>query len=1099
MSVGKQSRPSTSHSTARLAVILLAVLSTLVSAVTTLASPASGAQTSQSDPQSPATPIGGRPQLPQGAVRIDSETTPTREVWRNRDGSLTAAISTRPVRHRDAQGVWRDIDMTLEAGADGSLRPKNAPVIARLAGQAADTLVTIETPAGAFGLRQREAGASKAQVAKDVVTYPGALPGGRDVSIQVQIDGFKETVTLPNARAGSSYIDEVEMPPGVTARQAEHGVEFVDQVGSVVAGFGDGFAWDATFPKSAASFIPVSVRLLSQSSTVASVEVGVDPSWLSARERAFPVTIDPDFWQPTQPGMAGPRDAFVYGAPEYRAYGFDHILDTLWVGNYPRAAGRVDPTRTFMWFDLSSLPTIAAGATINSSYVVLYNQGHGQSCTPQIIDLYRLKAPWGADLNWYTQPRDDQLEWSGYGYWKWGSSASPCPGAGYQVIESTSMARKWLSGDGVYPNHGLQLRARNEADPEAFKLFVAGDIPSTNPNVPYFYVNYTAPQPPSAPRNVDAQPANGEALVTWTEPSSGPVTHYVVTASPGGYRAAVDANARSAVVPGLGADTPYSFKVVAWNAAGPSPGSTTRQVTPFSRTGSTPIAAGAFHSLSVLDDGTVWSIGNNDFGQLGDGTRTATTYTGVRAAGLAEVGAVAAGDNHSLALDVHGTVWAWGSSSFGQLGDETLAESLTPTPVFGRAQAVAAGGRHSLALATDGTVWAWGANESGQLGSGGTTNSAEPVPVVNLANVKAVAANGDHSLALTADGSVWAWGANGRGQLGNGSTQNSSTPVRISSLTGMQSVSAGRTHSLAIAGDGAVWSWGANTTGQLGNNSTADSSVPVRVLNIAGATSVAGGDGFSLALLSDGSTHGWGLNDRYQLGTNDTISTRTPVPVENQDVAGQPTTLFLGATAIAAGKFHGFAVTSAGRIYEWGIHPGPGNVCQGAFEQSKPQDRNAAQPQRFVLALPPPPELMPDVGFPEFVTVYRELGGDTNAQGQYNKPRTNPGEFKLEPGELGLSVRERASLSKTRPYILPFYLVGEHPVREVGKASFVLGMPNCTAYFRPLPGVPLHWEIECTPGGNAMAVFMSGYAKVAKAAKIIEPMPGFQGGTVLPL
>lgn len=623
--------------------------------------------------------------------------------------------------------------------------------------------------------------------------------------------------------------------------------------------------------------------------------------------------------------------------------------------------------------------------------------------------------------------------------------------------------------------------------------------PTTTTTAPPTTTTTVAPSTPGAPRNVDAQPGNGEATVTWTAPSTGQVTHYMVTASSGGYRAAVDGDSRSAVVPGLATGTPYSFTVVAWNSSGASPGSTTRAVTPFSRTGSAPVAAGAFHSLSVLSDGTVWSIGNNDYGQLGDGTTTATAGSGVRAVDLANVGSVAAGDRHSLALDMNGTVWSWGNNAQGQLGDEELAESLTPSPVFARAQSIAAGGRHSLALATDGTVWGWGANESGQLGVGGTANSFEAAAVPNLSNVKAIAANGDHSLALTADGAVWAWGANGRGQLGIGATQNRSAPTRVSALNGAQSIAAGRTHSLAIAGEGAVWAWGANGDGQLGNDGTEDSSVPVQVLNIGGATAIAGGDGFSLAILSDGTTQAWGLNDRYQLGTNDLISTRTPVPVENQGVQGEPTTLFLGATAIAAGTFHGFAATGQGRIYEWGIHPGPGNVCQGATEQSKPEDRNVAQPQRFVLEVAPPPQLMPDIGLPEFVTAYRELDGETNAQGQYNRPKTSAAQFKLRGGEIGLSVRERESLSTSKPYILPFLFIGESPAREAGKPSYVVGFPNCVAYFRPVQGIPLHWEIECTPSGAAMATLMSVYAKAQKELKTIEPNPKMPPGTVLPL
>ncbi|MGH9223779.1 MAG: hypothetical protein ACRD2W_08330 [Acidimicrobiales bacterium] len=254
----------------------------------------------------------------------------------------------------------------------------------------------------------------------------------------------------------------------------------------------------------------------------------------------------------------------------------------------------------------------------------------------------------------------------------------------------------------------------------------------------------------------------------------------------------------------------------------------------------------------------------------------------------------------------------------------------------------------------------------------------------------------------------------------------------------------------------------------------------------------------STAILSDGTTQGWGLNDRYQLGTNDTVTTRTPVPVENQGVAGEPTTLFLGATAIAAGTFHGFAVTSSGRIYEWGIHPGPGNVCQGAFEQSKPQDRSVAQPGRFTLEVPPPPQLLPDIGLPEVVIAYRTVRGDQNAQGEYVKVKFSPSSFKLREGERGLSIVEAASLRNDNPYMFPFVLVSSSPARELEKPALVLGLPNCTAYYRPTAEQQLHWEIECLPS-DTIAPLVNLYARAQKVLGSIVPNPAFTDAPVRPL
>src|SRR5690606_16607183 len=141
-----------------------------------------------------------------------------------------------------------------------------------------------------------------------------------------------------------------------------------------------------------------------------------------------------------------------------------------------------------------------------------------------------------------------------------------------------------------------------------------------------------------------------------------------------------------------------------------------------------------------------------------------------------DVVAVAAGENHSLALKSDGTVWAWGLNDRSEERRGGKAWSGRSTPVQGKGPsgngyltdvvAVAAGYYHSRDIKYDGTVWAWGWNNSGQLGAGTTTNRLAPVQVKGdvgngyLTDVVAVAAGYDHSLALKSDGTVWAWGLN---------------------------------------------------------------------------------------------------------------------------------------------------------------------------------------------------------------------------------------------------------------------------------------------------------------------------------------------------
>ncbi len=271
------------------------------------------------------------------------------------------------------------------------------------------------------------------------------------------------------------------------------------------------------------------------------------------------------------------------------------------------------------------------------------------------------------------------------------------------------------------------------------------------------------------------------------------------------------------------------------------------------------VAGGTDDSLAVKSDGSVWAWGANAFGELGDNTTTSRS-TPVQVLGpggtgtLSGVVAIAAGDEYSVAVKSDGSVWDWGLNEFGELGDNTKTDSSTPVQVLGPGgtgtlsgvAAIAAGADHSLALKSDGSVWAWGANAFGQLGDNTKTSRSTPVQVLGpggtgtLSGVVAIAAGEDHSLAVKSDGSVWAWGYNVDGALGDNTTTNSSTPVQVlgpggtGTLSGVVAVAAGSFYSLALKSDGSVWAWGSNPNGELGDDMPYNSSTPVQVLGPGG-------------------------------------------------------------------------------------------------------------------------------------------------------------------------------------------------------------------------------------------------------------------------
>jgi large repetitive protein len=324
--------------------------------------------------------------------------------------------------------------------------------------------------------------------------------------------------------------------------------------------------------------------------------------------------------------------------------------------------------------------------------------------------------------------------------------------------------------------------------------------------------------------------------------------------------------------------------------------------------GVTALAAGAEHSLALAEDGTVWAWGNNDHGQLGNGTTIPSNLPAAVPA-LARVAAIAAGAEHSLALAEDGTVWAWGGNWAGQLGDGTDTDSRRPVRVstssghLAGVVAIAAGRAYSLALKGDGTVWIWGGQSFGRRGNGtaGTRSSVAArvsTPRGDFAGVVAIAAGEDHCLALRRDGTVWAWGSNVDGQLGDGTTTFSEFPIRVPALTGVTAIAAGSSHSLALAHDGNLWAWGSNGAGQLLVGRIASTSVPLRVPALKGVIAIFGGGDRSVALKDDGTARMSSTDSQDRPGENSGGASESPVRVLG----------LAGVTALASGGNHVLAV-----------------------------------------------------------------------------------------------------------------------------------------------------------------------------------------------
>ena len=248
--------------------------------------------------------------------------------------------------------------------------------------------------------------------------------------------------------------------------------------------------------------------------------------------------------------------------------------------------------------------------------------------------------------------------------------------------------------------------------------------------------------------------------------------------------------------------------------------------------------SGSVHAFALTEDGKCWGWGNNTYGRLGDGTIVGKATPQEPLGGHSSFIKILAIQESTVGLKSDGTVWTWGRNNIGQLGDFTTTNSSSPVSVVGDHSFVdlmesgASYHAHVMALKEDGTVWGWGPNTSAQIGDYTMTNRSSPVSVVGDHSFISIACSQTGSTGLKIDGSVWSWGAGTFGRNGVGNTTAYSSPVSVIGNHSFIKISGGYEFSIALKEDGTVWGWGSNTCGQLGTfyNGSGQSS-PIKIIN----------------------------------------------------------------------------------------------------------------------------------------------------------------------------------------------------------------------------------------------------------------------------
>lgn len=337
---------------------------------------------------------------------------------------------------------------------------------------------------------------------------------------------------------------------------------------------------------------------------------------------------------------------------------------------------------------------------------------------------------------------------------------------------------------------------------------------------------------------------------------------------------------------------------------------------------------GKKHSCMTDDDGVLWCWGDNDAGQLGDGTRIDRPTPAPRIIEGSAVVELAGGAAHTCARRDNGRVWCAGDNSHGQIGSGSSArqvESPEQVSALGAdVMSLAAGSHHTCALKSEGSLHCWGDNFHGQLGDGSRESSSTPVEVTALGTSVVRVAMGEsarHTCVVAVDGGLYCWGWNSAGQVGDGTFQDRSTPVRVAKdahgndLDEVTDLCTGWLHTCARRGDGEVWCFGSNHKGRLGNPEVTApvASHPVRV-SLPGPAAQGGlscGTGHTCAALEDGSLYCWGDNGQGQLGSGsyDADGSAAPTPVVG---------LASPVESVSADAFHTCATLSDQSMYCWG-------------------------------------------------------------------------------------------------------------------------------------------------------------------------------------
>ena len=235
------------------------------------------------------------------------------------------------------------------------------------------------------------------------------------------------------------------------------------------------------------------------------------------------------------------------------------------------------------------------------------------------------------------------------------------------------------------------------------------------------------------------------------------------------------------------------------------------------------VSCGYRHMAIVKNDGTLWSWGNGQYGQLARGSNTNLSNIPIQISSLSYK-KVFCGNDCTFGINIYDNLYAVGRNDYGQLGAGDTVNKTSITLISGSFKSISSGEFHTVGITLTNQLRATGRNDYGQLGRDNLTNSSSFVTIGSDTNWKQVSCNGNHTIAIKTNGTMWAWGSNYEGQLGVGvGIASTAKPMQVGTDINWKQVSCGKSCTVAVKTDGSIWSWGLNDINQLGLGSGLDS------------------------------------------------------------------------------------------------------------------------------------------------------------------------------------------------------------------------------------------------------------------------------------